>query len=461
MVYTTWAMRPPDRPPAQTIAEHIRRTLSLAIPVMIARAGLVIMVTVNYVMIGQVSSVYLAHYSLSLQPHVTLLVVGIGLMAATTILAAQSEGRGKQGAVGGIWRTSLGIGFVLGLIEAVILFFGPEILLALHQPPELAIPGGLALRNFAYGMPAIFMFLATTNFLEGIGRPRIGMVITIGANFVNAGLNYLLIEGHWGFPEMGAAGSTLATTITRWFMLGAALFYVLVMMRDRKRYDIRLFGGFEMATAKRQVRLGLPLALSIAIQTAAMAFVATMAGWQGATTVAAYGIASNVIGFVFMLSIGLSTAAAVRSANAIGRGDRVGRATASWVGLGMVLTLQLCVGTAIFLLRDTLGRAYTPDPAVLALLIPSLVLVSFCVVMDGAHNVMQGALRAGGDVMIPLSVYVLAYWCISVPLSYWLGYRLDWGAQGFLGGNLVGYTLAFVLLTLRFRKTSRHEVKPI
>jgi len=452
---------PYDRPPAQTLGEHVRRTIALAVPVMIARAGLVIMVTVNYVMIGQVSSVYLAEYSLSLQPHVTLLVVGIGLMAATTILSAQSEGRGRQAAIGGIWRTSLGIGFVLGLVEAVILFFGPEILLALHQPPELAIPGGLALRNFAYGMPAIFMFLATTNFLEGIGRPHIGMVITIAANFVNAGLNFLLIEGNWGFPELGAGGATLATTITRWCMLAAALFYALVLMRDRARYDIRLFGGFEMATAKRQIRLGLPLALSIAIQTAAMALVANMAGWQGADTVAAYGIASNVIGFVFMLSIGISTAAAVRAANAIGRGDRHGRTMASWVGLGMVLSLQVVVGLCIFLFRDTLGRAYTPDPAVLALLVPSLMLVAACVVMDGAHNVMQGALRAGGDVMIPLSVYVLAYWCISVPLSYWLGYRLDWGAQGFLLGNLVGYTLAFVLLVLRFRITSRREVKPI
>jgi MATE family multidrug resistance protein len=454
-------MRSPARPSAFTLREHIRRTVALAVPVMIARAGLVIMVTVNYVMIGQVSSVYLAHYSISLQPHVTLLVVGIGLMAATTILSAQSEGRGRPQAVGGIWRTSLVIGFLLGLLEAVILFFGPQILLALDQPPDLAGPGGLALRNFAYGMPAIFMFLATTNFLEGIGRPHVGMVITIAANLVNAGFNWLLIEGNWGFPELGAAGATLATTITRWAMLAAALIYVLVLMRDRQRYDIRLFGGFELATAKRQVRLGLPLALSIAVQTAAMAYVATMAGWQGETTVAAYGIASNVIGFVFMLSIGLSTAAAVRAANAIGRGDRVGRVTASWVGLGMVLLLQLCVGTGIFLARDLLARAYTPDAAVLALLVPGLVLVSFCVVMDGAHNVMQGALRAGGDVYIPLSIYVLAYWCISVPLSYYLGYVLDWRVEGFLGGNLVGYSLAFVLLTLRFRAMSKHEPKPI
>lgn len=453
--------RPPDRPPASTISEHIRRTVKLAIPVMIARAGLVIMVTVDTIMVGQVSSDMLAHYGISLAPHVTLLVLGIGLMAATTILSAQAEGGKRQKSVGGIWRTSLLVGGGLGLIEAFILLLGPQILLLLGQAPELAEPGGYALQMFAYGMPAIFLFLACTNFLEGIGRPQVGMVITLAGNLVNAGFNYLLIEGHWGFPAMGAAGATLATTITRWAMLAAALAYLFLMMRDRQAYDIRFGGGFHLATAKKQLRLGLPLAVSIAIQTGAMALVTAFAGWQGKATVAAYQICNNVVAFVFMLSIGLSTATAVRVANAIGRGDDEGRAKAAWVGLGMVLSLQLCIGLAIFFLRPYLARAYTPDLQVVALAVPGLAIVALAVVMDGAHNVVQGSLRAHGDVLFPLCTYLTVYWIVSVPLSYLLGYRLDWGAQGFLVGNLVGYSLAFLVLAARFRAVVRREAQPL
>lgn len=458
---TVRGRRPPDRPPASTIPEHVRRTLKLAIPVMIARAGLVIMVTVDTIMVGQVSSDMLAYYGISLAPHVTLLVLGIGLMAATTILSAQAEGGKRQSTVGGIWRTSLLVGGGLGLIEAVLLAFGPQILLLLGQTDDMATVGGHALQMFAFGMPAIFLFLACTNFLEGIGRPKVGMVITLSGNLVNAGFNYLLIEGHLGFPAMGAAGATLATTITRWCMFGAALGYLFLVMRDRKAYDIRFGGGFHLATAKKQLRLGLPLSVSIAIQTSAMMLVTAFAGWQGKATVAAYQICNNVVGFVFMLSIGLSTATAVRVANAIGRGDDEGRAKAAWVGLGMVLSLQLCVGLGIFLLRPWLARAYTPDLEVVALAIPGLAIVAIAVVMDGAHNVVQGSLRAHGDVLFPLCTYLTVYWVVSLPISYLLGYRLDWGTQGFLLGNLVGYCLAFVALALRFRVMAAREVRPI
>lgn len=453
---------PPNlTPSALSLGENIRRTLKLAVPVMIARAGLVIMVTVDSVMIGNTSTEMLAHYGVSQAPHVTLLVLGIGLMAATTILSAQAVGGRRQHEVGAIWRTALVIGLCLGLLEGLVMALGPQILLALGQEPALAIPGGEALRMFGWGMPAMFMFLATTNFLEGTGRPQVGMVIALGANLIKPALNWLLIEGHWGFPAMGAAGATLSTTIVRWLMFGAALFYVLVLMRDRAAYGVRLTGGFPLKVARLQLRLGLPLALSIGIQTAALALVTTFAGWLGPDSVAAYQISNNVIGFVFMLSIGLATATGVRSAQAIGRGDRPGRALAGWLGLGMVLTLQLVIGGLIILLREPLASLYTSDPAVLPVVVASLLLVGVMVVLDGAHNVMQGALRAGGDVFRPLAIYIASYWLVGVPLSYLLGNSAGWGTIGLLTGNLAGYLLAAIALAWRFRLVARREVKPL
>lgn len=454
--------RQPFAPPSSlTLGENIRRTLALAVPVMIARAGLVIMVMIDVVMLGHVSTEMLAHYGLSTGPHVTLLVLGIGLMAATTILSAQANGAGRPQEIGAIWRTALLIGLCLGLLEGVVMSFGPDILRLLDQPPELAQPAGEALRMFGWGMPAIFMFLATTNFLEGTGRPQVGMVITLGANGVKLFCNWLLIEGHWGFPAMGAAGATLSTTVIRWVMLGAAVFYVLVLMKDRATYGVRLRGRLPLRVASLQLRLGLPLALSIGIQTAALAFVQNMAGWISPDTAAAYAIANNVIGFVFMLSIGLATATGVRTANAVGRGDRPGRALAGWLGLGMVITLQLVIGGGIALFREPLAGFYTSDSAVLPVVIGCLLLVALMVILDGAHNVMQGALRAGGDVTRPMVIYLVAYWAIGVPLSYVLGHDLGWGAEGLLLGNLLGYLLAAFALTWRFHIVSQREVKPL
>lgn len=453
--------QPPPLPSTLSLGENIRRTLKLAIPVMIARAGLVIMVTIDSIMLGQASTEMLAHYSLASGPHVSLLVLGIGLMAATTILSAQAVGARRQHEVGTIWRTALVIGGLLGVLEGFFMALGPQILTALGQSPELAQAGGEALRMFGWGMPAMFMFLATTNFLEGIGRPQVGMVITLSANGFKLLANWLLIEGHWGFPAMGAAGATLSTTVIRWLMLLAALGYVLLLMRDRSAYGVSLKGPFPRKVAKLQLRLGLPLALSIGIQTAALAFVQTMAGWSGATSAATYQICNNVIGFVFMLSIGLATATGVRTANAVGRGDRHGRALAGWLGLGLVLSLQVVIGGLIAIFAAPLATLYTDDPGVLPVAATCLTLVGGMVVLDGAHNVMQGALRAGGDVFRPLAVYIVAYWVIGVPLAYWLGYHAGWGAEGLLLGNGLGYLLAAISLAWRFRIVSRREVKPL
>lgn len=444
-----------------SLRSHLFDTLRLALPVMIQRCGLIVMVTVDSIMAGQAGAQVLAHYGLSMAPQVTLMVIGIGFMVAATILAAQAVGRGRAGEVGAIWRIALVVGGLLGLLESAILAFGPQILLALDQAPELALPAGRALQMFALSMPALFLFLATTNVLEGIGRPKVGMVITLAANLVNAAGNWLLIEGHWGFPAMGAAGATLATSLTRWCMLAAALIYVLRLMPDRAAYGLALTGRAPLATLAKQLRLGLPLALSVCLQTAAIALLATFAGWLGPASVAAWQISNNVMGFVFMLSLGLGTATAVRVAQAIGRGDRAGRTRAGWIGFGLVLALQLVVGGAILLLSPWIARAYTPDAAVLALAVPALLWTGFLVVLDGAHLVLQNALRAGGDVYRPLAIYLLAYWLIMLPLAYGLGYRAGWGLEGLLLGLGIGLALAAVGLALRFRQIARRELLPI
>jgi MATE family multidrug resistance protein len=127
----------------------------------------------------------------------------------------------------------------------------------------------------------------------------------------------------------------------------------------------------------------------------------------------------------------------------------------------MVLSLQVVIGGLIILLREPLAGVYTSDPAVLPVVVSSLMLVGVMVVLDGAHNVMQGALRAGGDVFRPLAVYIVSYWFIGVPLAYLLGNDAGWGTLGLLAGNAVGYLLAAIALAWRFRLVARREVKPL
>ncbi len=453
-------MRQPLPPGELTARDHIRETIRLAIPVMLARAGFIIMVTVDTMMTGQVSAQVLAHYGISMAPHITVLVIGIGLMAATSILSAQAAGARREQEIGAVWRNALVIALLLGLLAAALLSRGEEILLLLGQSNELAAAGGAAVRAFAYGMPGLYLFLACAFMLEGIRRPQVGMVITLSGNLVNAGVNWLLIEGNWGFPAMGAAGAATATSVTRWTMFLAALFYIFVLMPDRERYGL-LGRRLSLTVATKQLKLGLPLAISVGLQTAALAALATFAGWLGQNPLASFQIANNVVGFLFMLSIGMANATSVRVAMAVGRGDQRGRVVAGLTGLGLVLCLQVLVGVLIESFSGLLARAYTGDAAVLALVLPLFLWVGIIVVADGCQSVLQGALRAMGLVWGPLAIYFGTCWLLMVPLGYLLSNRWGWGVEGLLVALLLGYSVAAVAMALTFRATSKREVRPL
>ena len=443
-----------------SLTHHLSRTLRLAVPVMLARAGLIIMVSVDSIMTGRAGASELAYYAISLAPHVTLLVTAIGLLIGTMILTAQAHGAGRPEDAGTIWATSLWIAAVLGAIWMLILLSGEDLLLLLGQEPSLAAGGGRTLIMFAFGMPAILMYVATTFFLEGLSRPNAGMVIALAANLLNAALNWVLIYGHLGMPEMGAAGAALATAVTRWVMLIVLIGYVL-RMADGAAYGLRSGPRWSGATARTMLRIGLPLSLATGLETACFATVTIFAGRLGEVPLAGFQIAFNVVTFVFMLAIGLSAATSVRVANAVGRRDRAGMAMAGWVGLGLVSLLMVAIGVAVHVFDDGIAGLYSTEAAVLAIAVPALSVVALVVVMDGAQAVAIGALRGTGDVQVPTMIYAFSFWVVGVPAAYLLGLAGPGGVNGLFWGLFVGLTCTLVLLCWRFAVVARRGPRPL
>lgn len=445
-------------PVRRDLPGQIRRTLALALPVMGARLGLMLMVTIDSVMAGRTGGAALAHYGIALAPHLFLLVVGIGFLVGTVVLVGQADGAGEPARCGAVWHGALGLAAVLGTLAAILMAFGEAVLTAMGQSPELATGGGAALQAFAWGMPAILLYLATSFLAEGIGRPRAGMLIALGANLPNAGLNWILIGGHLGAPAMGAAGAALATSATRWLMLAALLTYVLTL-RERDRYALVSTRQVTRRTLGRLLRLGTPLAVATGLESGAFTMLAVFAGWLGTTEMAAYQACINVVSFAFMMAIGLSTATAVRAANAVGRGDRPGLALAGWLGMALAGALMLVIGMAVLWQRTAIAGLYSDAPAVLALAQTGMILVAAVLVFDGLQATLMGAHRGAGDVIVPTSLQGVAFWGIGVPAAYTLGVQQDGGVAGLLAGLVLALAAAATFLTLRFRRLARRPVK--
>ncbi|TDQ84596.1 MATE family multidrug resistance protein [Dongia mobilis] len=442
--------------PTLGIGHHFRRTVQLALPVMAARAGLVIMLSVNAIFCGWQGKEVLAAFGAAAVPQVTLMVVGVGLLIGTIILTAQADGAGNHGACGRALAGGLVIAAGFGTFCAALLLPAEYWLDLLGQPVETIPAASDALRILGYSLPAILMFTACSFFLEGINRPLPGMIATLAANLLNLLLNWVFVLGNLGAPEMGAAGSALATSITRFFMLAGMLGYILTMP-GRDRYLRPGWLRVDAATLRRLIVLGLPLAFAIGAETGCFNFMVVMAGWLGTAELATMYAAINYTSFVYMLTLGLSTAASVRVGNAIGRRNAGDIRRAGWIAVGLEFAVMAAIATLTIFLAPRIASLYSQDPAVLGLLVPALNLTALLFLVDGLQGVLMGALRGTADTLVPTAVYIVSFAFVGIPMGYFLGYQAGMGVPALIWALVAALALATLGLGARFHWVSRRQ----
>jgi MATE family multidrug resistance protein len=341
------------------------------------------------------------------------------------------------------------------------MLWGDAILRSVGQSEDIARHGGEVISVFAPGIPGILMFVATTSFLESIGRPRPGMIISLAANLLNLVLCWVFVFGKLGIPAMGAPGAALAITITRWCMVAAIVAYVLILP-EGEHYGTRApLAGHCYNTMRKLLFLGTPLALAMGVESAAFTMTTMFAGWLGNDALAAYQDALNVNAFVFMLALGLQTATSVRVAGAVGRNDQPGLRTAGWVGAGLNIVLLAAVGVVIWFTRENIAEVFTDNPAVRLQLVSTLSLVAFVCVPDGLQAVLVGATRGVADTVVPTVLQFIAFWVIMIPLTYYLSIAAGFGVNGLYSGIGISVIAASLFLAIRFAVLTRRHIQPV
>jgi len=447
----------PFNPAPERLSQHISRTLRLALPVMVARAGMIVLVAVDTAMTGHAGAEQLAFYALGFAPQIFVLLVGLGLMLGTVVMTAQAEGAGRPQACGSIWRVALIHAAAIGVLQWLLMFGGERFLRLTGQSAELAHGGGQVMIALGWSLPAMLMFIATTLFLEGIGRPLPGLVVMLVANIVNVALNALLIYGYWGLPALGAEGAAWATTAVRWLMFVAILGYVLLRV-DPRHYGLR--GPIEdfRRLGRTLRRIGYPMAITHGLESGAFSCMTLLAGLLGAVQVAAFQIAMTAIALVFMSAQGFATAASIRVGNAVGRSDPRGVQIAGWTA-----TALACVVLALFALLFSSQAQwvvgwFSSDAEVMAVALVTVTLTGLVLIPDGLQAVLIGALRGMGDVWPAAGLFLIAFWLVMVPAGYLLGVWLEYGAAGLIIAILIGTTVAAVFMAWRFQKIARRAV---
>jgi MATE family multidrug resistance protein len=332
-------------------------------------------------------------------------------------------------------------------------------LTATGQPAEL-IPGATQFAHLMIpGMFPFYLFIVFRQTLQALGRLAPIVWVTLGANLLNALLDWVLIYGHASAPPLGVAGSALATSISRWVLAGALLLAGWPELRPRLR-PWRA-ESFDRGALERMLRLGLPIGAQMWLEYGVFALVGALMGRIGTLAVAGHQIALNLSSIVFMVPLGIGAAAAVLVGQAVGAAD-LPRARRAAVGPLLIAGgFMLGVATVFVLVPGLLARLYTPDEGVLRIARRLIVLGGGFAIFDGLQAVSMGILRGIGDTRVPVVLCILGYWLVGLPASLLLAFHLGLGPAGLWWGLVLGLAVTAGVLLLRVRSRLRQTLARI
>lgn len=432
------------------LARHLSELVRLAWPVIVARAGVMVMALVDIVMVGHYATRELAYLGIGMAPFMPVFLTLLGLLLGTAVVTSAALGADRPHDCGAAWRRSIPYAVGLGMLGALATTFGEPLLLLAGQTPELAANGGRVMFWLGLGLPAYLLYITSALFLEGVKNPKPAMLMMLVANVVNVGLNWVLIYGHLGFPAMGAEGSAITSSFVRWLLMASLVAYIWTMP-GHTTYGVRLApqGGWKDWAAQR--RVGYSAAVSIGVESLAFSFMGIFAGWLGTVALAAFSIAHNLLAMAFMVSLGFGAATGVRVAIASGRGDLDDRNLAGWTGFGANVATMTVIGLIYMWMSDVLAAGYSNDIAVITVAIPLIAYCALIVVTDGGQAVMVHTLRSSGGIWAPALIQSFCFLGLMVPLGWLLALHWGHGAPGLFQAMLIASASSLILLSLRFR----------
>ncbi|KGF68860.1 multidrug transporter MatE [Hoeflea sp. BAL378] len=443
----------------QSWGAHVRATLALGLPLVGTQIAQIAMTTTDVIMLGWYGTAELAATVLGSQAFFIVYIFGVGFASAILPLAAQAEGRNDPTHV----RRSVRMGMWILLLYAVlvmpILWQLEPILIALGQKPELAALASDYIRIVQWGMFPALMMMALRSFFAARSRAGIVLWSALAGTLINGVLNYALIFGQFGAPELGVRGAAIATVAS-----STAIFAIMAgwaVLHPLHR-DYRVFQRFwrpEWPAFFEVFRLGVPIGFTILAEVGLFMAASLMMGWLGTVSLAAHGIAIQLASISFMIPLGLSHAATVRVGQAYGRGDMEGLARAAHTVMGLSVVISFAAASLFWLVPEALVGLFVDDANVdaaelIAVAVPLLMVAAAFQLVDAIQVVGSGLLRGIKDTRIPMVIAVISYWPIGLSAAYGLGFGLGWGGPGIWAGLALGLGVAALLLNLRF--ANRH-----
>jgi MATE family multidrug resistance protein len=445
-----------------SVRGEFRATLRLALPLVIAEVGWMSMGVVDTIMVGRLpnSAVAIGATGLGQTLYHSVAIFGGGLLLGLDTFVAHAYGREYIGDA----RHSLVNGMVVAFLLTPLLMFAvsfwPSLMQRFGISPELVEPMRPFLLALNWGTLPLLSYFALRRYLQAVDVVHPVMFALISANAVNAFGDWVLIYGHLGFRAMGITGSGWSTCLARIYM---ALVLLITVVLVESRRTLPAWISSIRIDVKRMwalLRLGMPAAAQILLEIGAFSGATALCAKLGAVPLSGHEIALNCAAFTFMVPLGISSAAAVRVGQNLGRKDSAGARRAGWSAMLLGSAFMLCAGLVFVTARRLIARLFSPDPVVIQVGATLLLVAAAFQLFDGLQVVATGALRGTGDTRTPMLANLVAYWLIGLPLGYVLCFRFRWGALGVWIGLCIGLMLIGSTLLIAWHRRLKPESYP-
>ena len=435
---------------ARSAREETRRLLRLAVPVAGTQLSMMLLGFVDTVMLGWYDTEAMAaSVSANVWTYATMFFAS-GVLLGLDPVIAQAHGAGDGGRAARAFQRGTVMSVVFAVPVALSWAWTGRFLSLTGQAEALVPLAQQYADALLPGLPALLVYGCLRSYLQGREIVRPALIIVLVANVINAGVNYVLIFGHFGFPELGIVGAGLASSVTRIVSLVLLFAWVWGFRLHRDAWVPWSMDVFRWQGMRTILVIGFPVAIQTSTEMFAFSASTLLAGTLGATAVVAHAIALNLASISFMLPLGVSVAAATRVGNLIGAGALGGAQRAAWIAIGMGGSVMSISAVSFVVFREWLPRIYTPDPEAIALAATILPIAGAFQLFDGTQAVSCGVLRGMGRTR-PAAVFnVLGYWVLGLPLGWWFGVRAGW-LPGLWWGLALGLAVVAVCLVASIR----------
>lgn len=446
-------------PIARAFQRELRPTLQLALPVVAAEIGWITMGIVDTIVVSPLGPAALGAVGTGFGLSMAVIVFGMGTLYALDTFVSQSFGAGRLDECHRWLIAGLYLASVLSVVLVLAGFGGLALLPRAGLHPAILSLLRPYLAALMWSVAPLLAFTVFRRYLQAMNAVRPIMFALVSANAINALADWVVVYGHWGMPALGAIGSAYATLAARVYL--AAVLWWVIVRRERVRpsglHDVPW--TFDRARVLALLRLGTPAAIQITLEVGVFGMASVFAARLNPFALAANQVVLNIVSFFFMVPLGLSSAAAVRVGQAIGRGDADGARHSGWTAIGVGAAFGLAASIYYALGAWPLMWIFTRDRALIALAASVFGWAALSVPFDCVQSVATGALRGAGDTHTAMAVNLGLHWCIGLPVAWWLCFARGWGVAGLWAG--LGVSLFAIGTTLAYCWFLRSSSRPL